>query len=337
MRVGPRRLRVFVSPTVTNPFLNIAAEDHLFGQAHLAEEREEMLFLWRNERCVIIGRNQNPWKECRIEEMDRRGVLLVRRHSGGGAVYQDLGNSNFSFVSPRKLFSKEFNSGLLLGALRRFGIGAELKGRNDIVLGETKISGHAYKLNNHSALHHGTLLRDVSMETLQAVLSPSKAKLQSKGVASVQARVTNLAARFPGLSHETFCEAMIQEFRQAYPEAEMVTEELKESDLRAIPQVASQEERLSSWDWRFGESPNFSLNITQRFDWGICDLYLDWEKGKVQRSKLFSDALSPELVAALQLGVDAQLDANAAANVLPPEMRGQVDEFFNWIHRELRN
>ena len=94
-------------------------------------------------------------------------MSLVRRHSGGGAVYHDLGNTNFSFVSPKERYDKKKNCGILIGALNEFGIDAELKGRNDIVLGSTKISGHAYKYNNENALHHGTLLREVSMENLQ--------------------------------------------------------------------------------------------------------------------------------------------------------------------------
>ena len=177
-----------------DPFWNIATEEHLFNTAH---EDEETLFLWRNAASVILGRNQNPWKECRLEEMETRGVALVRRHSGGGAVYHDLGNTNFSFVGPKSRHSKERNCSILLAALRDpFGIPAELRGRNDVVWGETKISGHAYKVCSwpsffwlpsssfkytaSNALHHGTLLREADMGVLAAVLSPHKAKLQSK-------------------------------------------------------------------------------------------------------------------------------------------------------------
>ena len=120
-----------------DPFLNIATEDFLFNSA---KAEEEVLFLWRNRASVIIGRNQNPWKECRLEEMEKRGVELVRRHSGGGAVFHDLGNTNFSFVGPKSRHSKERNCEILLKALKEpFGIQAELKGRNDVVLGETKV------------------------------------------------------------------------------------------------------------------------------------------------------------------------------------------------------
>ena len=323
-----RRLKLFRT-SVHSPYLNISTEDHLFR--NVAAD-EEALFLWRNDPCVIIGRNQNPWKECRQKEMEARGVSLVRRHSGGGAVYQDLGNTCFSFVSPKSRYSKERNSELLLAALSDFGIDAELRGRNDIVFGDTKISGHAYKLNNVNALHHGTLLREVDMTTLTAVLSPSKAKLQSKGVSSVSARVTNLTSRFPALTHEAFCAALTLRWQEAHAAVPMATESLAQASLPAS--VLREAKRLSSWEWRFGESPKFSLNITHRFPWGICDLYLDYEKGRVLRSKLYSDALSPELVAALQDGVDAQLDANVARERYSgPE----IEDFFNWVNAELND
>lgn len=131
-----RRLVVYRT-ACHEPFLNIATEDVLFSSA---KADEEVLFLWRNNPSVILGRNQNPWKECRLEEMEKRGVSLVRRHSGGGAVFHDLGNTNFSFVGPKSRHSKERNCEILLRALREhFGIPAELKGRNDVVLGETKV------------------------------------------------------------------------------------------------------------------------------------------------------------------------------------------------------
>ncbi len=231
---APKRLMVLHTAS-HDPFWNIATEEHLFNTAN---EDEETLFLWRNAASVILGRNQNPWKECRLEEMEARGVELVRRHSGGGAVYHDLGNTNFSFVGPRAWHSKERNCAILLAALRDpFGIPAELKGRNDVVCGETKISGHAYKYSAGGALHHGTLLRDADMGVLAAVLSPHKAKLQSKGVASVAARVSNLAAQFPGLTHEAFCASMERHFGAAYAGAPVEKRTLTQEDLACMPGV----------------------------------------------------------------------------------------------------
>lgn len=254
-------------------------------------------------------------------------------------MYHDLGNTNFSFVSRRNVYDKQRNCSILLRALQHFNIDAELKGRNDIVLGPTKISGHAYKYSMHNALHHGTLLREVDMDTLKAVLSPSKAKLQSKGVASVEARISNLASQFPQLTHESFCEAVEHEFEKAYPGAQVEREMMTEETMRRPAVVREQEQLLGSWEWRFGESPQFSINITHRFEWGVCDLYVDYQKGQVTRSKLYSDALSPDLVAALEQGVDAQLSPETAKALLvdSPEMHPQVDEFFNWVRHEIMN
>jgi lipoate-protein ligase A len=333
---APKRLLV-LHTACHDPFWNIATEEHLFNSA---KEDEETLFLWRNAASVILGRNQNPWKECRLDEMQTRGVELVRRHSGGGAVYHDLGNTNFSFVGPRSRHSKDRNCAILLAALKDpFGIPAELKGRNDVVWGETKISGHAYKYTASGALHHGTLLREADMGVLAAVLSPHKAKLQSKGVASVAARVSNLASQFPGLTHEAFCAAMERHFAAAYADVPVERHTLRQEDLAALPGVKERRDLLLSWDWRYGESPSFSLNITKKFPWGLVDLYLDYEGGRVKRSKLYSDALLPDLVAALQAGVDAQVSAEEAKRCLPdhPELHGAIDEYFAWVNAEIKS
>jgi lipoate-protein ligase A len=132
---------------------------------------------------------------------------------------------------------------------------------------------------------------------------------------------------------------MIDQFRSAYPEAILEEERLTEETALAIPEVREQQEQLSSWDWCYGESPKFSLNITHRFEWGICDLYIDWEHGVVKRSKLYSDALSPDLIAALQQGVDAQLNAQVACEAVAalPQLEQQIDEFFDWVRKELLN
>lgn len=325
--VAPPRRLLLLNTDVQDPFLNIAAETYLYESA---DPETEVLFLWRNSKSVIIGRNQNPYKECKLSEMEKRGVLLVRRHTGGGAVYHDPGNSNFSFVSPQFRYNKDRNCAALLAALADVGVVAELKGRNDIVSEGQKISGHAYRYNGRNALHHGTLLRQVDMQTLEAVLNPSKEKLQSKGVESVRARVKNLSQ----VKHEQFGDALSHRWREQWPDAPVESRDVMEDDMLQWPGVKEQRESLAAWDWRFGLSPQFSLNVTKKFPWGLFDVHCDWDAGRVVRSVIYSDCLWPELVTALQAGLDAQLDPQVSKSIISGH-DAEIDEFFAWIKHEL--
>jgi lipoate-protein ligase A len=161
--------------------------------------KSSTLFLWRNRPCIVIGRWQNPWKECDHSKMQGKEVKLARRRSGGGAVYQDLGNTCFTFIHPIPeggfaMDTKEINNKILLKALKNLGITAEVSGRNDILVDGFKVSGSAYKANlgMKRSLHHGTMLVDVNLDDLKTYLNPDKPKLESKGVDSVIKRVANL-------------------------------------------------------------------------------------------------------------------------------------------------
>ncbi|OEH75846.1 lipoyltransferase and lipoate-protein ligase subfamily protein [Cyclospora cayetanensis] len=164
-----------------------------------------LLYLWRNEKTIVIGRHQNAWKEANIQQLQKEGVKLARRYSGGGAVYQDLGNTCFTVISGGS--RKDETNAFLLSALKEaFGIDAEHKGRNDLVSKDgRKFSGAAFATSGGVWLHHGTLMRDVDMEALGRLLTPNKAKLRSKGIESVTSRVVNLRELNPSITHENVC------------------------------------------------------------------------------------------------------------------------------------
>ena len=177
------------------------------------------MFLWRNQPTIIIGKHQNPWKECHVQKLEQDGVILARRKSGGGCVYQDLGNSVFSFINPISDFSKQdfktLNNEVLINSLSSFGIKAEASGRNDMVVDGKKISGSAYKLKlgksngeGRRSLHHGTMLLNLDLNALSRYLNPNKKKLESKGVSSVISRVMNLSEVAPHIDHDNFCSAL---------------------------------------------------------------------------------------------------------------------------------
>lgn len=183
--------------------MNLATEEYIFEHLNVVNP---CLFLWRNTKTIIIGKHQNPWKECYVQKLEDDKVILARRQTGGGCVYQDLGNSVFSFINPVDAFDKvdykTMNNDVLIGSLKNgFGINAEASGRNDLVIKyendhDRKISGSAYKLKlgnkdgaGRRSLHHGTMLLDIELGALGNYLCPNKAKLESKGVDSVVSRV----------------------------------------------------------------------------------------------------------------------------------------------------
>ena len=272
-------------------FSNLAFEDRLFELG-----KGPALFLYRNDKTIVIGRNQNPWKECYVERMQADGVQLCRRKSGGGAVYQDLGNSVFGFVTSGQAGEdfKQRNNAMLVKALERMGVRAEVSGRNDMTLDGRKISGSAYKLslrmNKLLSLHHGTMLFSVDKEGLQKYLNPSKAKLLSKGVQSVAARVVNISELYPELNHEKWCSAMIDTFTEANGGSEV--HYVDKLDLET-EEIAG---KYLDWEWRFGSSPAFSHSLEKRFDWGTIDLNMQVEAGVVTGAKIFSDSLYPDFI-----------------------------------------
>ncbi len=251
-------LRVVVS-TETDPFFNLAAEAWLYRSM---DARQQMLLLWRNSPCVVIGRYQNPWRECRLQALERDGVELVRRQSGGGTVYHDLGNTNFTFFSNREHYSKERNTGIITDALAGLNIQAEASGRNDIVVSGRKISGSAFKLSGMKAFHHGTLLINADLRRLQEYLTPRSSRLDAKGIPSQASPVANLTEFVPGLNHETVCDAVISSFSAAYGAA-CRTETLDRKDLLGNSEITELVRELKSWEWVFGKTPEFTHRITE--------------------------------------------------------------------------
>jgi lipoate-protein ligase A len=205
-------LRVFVS-TSTHPWFNLAVEDTIF---RTMSAQQNVLFLWRNDNTVVIGRGQNPWRECNTRKMEEDKVVLARRQSGGGAVFHDLGNTNFTFMAGKPGYDKSISTQIVLDALKSLGVKASASGRNDLVMdtpeGQRKISGSAYKEAKDRGFHHGTLLINADLSRLGDYLNPDPKKLQAKGITSVRARVANIAEFVPSVDHEKVCDAIKQAF-----------------------------------------------------------------------------------------------------------------------------
>lgn len=274
-----------------DPHYNLAVEQYLLESA----KDTCILYLWQNQNTVVIGRNQNPWKECRTALLTEEGGHLARRLSGGGAVFHDLGNLNFTFLMPHEDYDLDRQLTVIHEALRSLGIPAKKSGRNDILAEGRKFSGNAFYKNGTQAYHHGTLLVDVDMAKMSRYLNPSKAKLQSKGVDSVRSRVVNLKELNPELTIDTLKTALTKAFCGVYA---LPLRTLEETDLDPV-RIHELTARNRSWDWNYGKKMPFTLECEERFPWGSLHIQLQIESGVIQRTKIYSDSMDwsfiPEL------------------------------------------
>lgn len=285
-------LKVFQYPG-TDPYMNLAMEQHLLERV---EKGTCVLYLWQNEHTVVIGRNQNAWKECRTSLLEGDGGHLARRLSGGGAVFHDLGNLNFTFLMHEEDYDLDRQLCVVEEACRSLGLQVERSGRNDVLANGRKFSGNAFYHSAGKAYHHGTLLIHTDGEKLSRYLSPSKAKLQAKGVDSVRARVVNLRELVPGLTCHRMGEEMTAAFGRVYGlEPTVVSPDGLDWDY-----IQSLRARNASRDWLYGPRLPLSFECEERFDWGGVQLQLEVESGKVVQAMVYSDAMDWQLAPALE-------------------------------------
>ena len=288
----PRAPRCIESRS-TDPYTNLAVEACLMRSAR---EGEPILYLWQNERTVVIGRNQCASAECDVVLLERDGGHLARRRSGGGAVYHDLGNLNFTFVTTPGEYDQAKQTGVILDAVRSLGIAAERTGRNDLVVADgCKFSGHAYQHTKAASCHHGTIMVAVDVDALGRYLTVSPLKLQAKGVRSVRSRVTNLRVLDPGLTVDALKEALRESFAasEGHP---LTCGDVRELDQR---ELASERELLCSRAWLYRGERGFGESHQSRYDWGSVRVDLTREDGVIRDLVVFSDGLDAERIDAI--------------------------------------
>lgn len=274
-----------------DPYRNLAAEQYLL---EILPQNSVILYLWQNAHTVVIGRNQNARAECRCALLEQEGGKLARRLSGGGAVYHDLGNLNFTFLCNEKDYDIEKQLQVVQSACAKAGIQTERSGRNDVLAEGRKFSGNAFYHHRGKAYHHGTLLIDTDAEKMQRYLSPPAAKLKAKGVSSVRARVVNLKELAPALTCDKMKDDLLRAFEDVYGGT---AEPLPPIDEKALETQAAQ---LSSWEHLFGSTPPYALTCEQRFDWGQIQLNLQVEKGIIRSVCTYTDAMEHTLPEQLQ-------------------------------------
>ncbi|KXG08352.1 Lipoate-protein ligase LplJ [Anoxybacillus sp. P3H1B] len=271
---------------ITDPTVNLAIEE--YALKHL-DSNETYLLFYINEPSIIIGKNQNTIEEINTEYVEKNNIKVVRRLSGGGAVYHDFGNLNFSFITKDDGESfhnfRKFTEPVIR-ALKKLGVNAELSGRNDIVVDGRKISGNAQFATRGRMFSHGTLMLHSEIDHVVSALKVKKEKIESKGIKSIRSRVANISEFLDQkITMDEFKTLLLQyifEGKEPIPEYQ-----LTEKDWEEIHRLS--ERRYKNWDWNYGKSPKFNLQHSQRFPIGSIDVRLEVNKGMIENCKIYGD------------------------------------------------
>lgn len=286
-----RRLYTYSTPCV-NPYRNLALEEFLLRRG---PEESCVLYLWQNQRTVVIGRNQRAENECDIPALEGDGGHLARRLSGGGAVYHDLGNLNFTFLLPSADFHQGRQTQVILQAVRAVGIQGEKNGRNDLTAAGRKFSGHAYYHSGGRSYHHGTLMVAVDPAPLERYLHVSPLKWRGRGVSSVRSRVVNLRDLCPALTIPQLKDALQAALGQVYG---LSVEPFPEEWLDR-PAIETLEARYASPRWKYGEPSALEHSREDRFPWGTVRVDFTLREGVIVQAALWSDGLEADYLHAL--------------------------------------
>jgi len=271
---------------ITDPSINLAIEEYVLK--NLGEDESYLLF-YINEPSIIIGKNQNTIEEINTEYVEENGIKVVRRLSGGGAVYHDLGNLNFSFITKDDGESfhnfKKFTEPVIK-ALAKMGVKAEISGRNDIIAEGRKISGNAQFSTKGKMFSHGTLLFNSEMDHIVSALKVRKDKIESKGIKSIRSRVANIIEFLnEPMTIEEFRLELLNNIFEGVPQIPEYV--LTEEDWKNIYKLS--EERYQTWEWNYGKSPKFNLQHSKRFPVGLIEFCLEVNKGIIESCKIYGD------------------------------------------------
>ncbi len=274
--------RIMISPSA-DVYLNLAAEERLFKDF----DGEPVLFLWRNHDAIVIGKWQNAWKECDVAAAERDGIKIARRLTGGGAVFHDLNNLNYTFIASAREYDVGRQTDVIRKALRSLGVNAAVSGRNDLTVNGLKVSGNAFRRSDGKGLHHGTLLISFDGGKMEKYLRPSPLKLSSKGVASVRSRVCALKEVVSDISVSDVAKSIAESFTEEFGKA---------SFMKFVSEEYLSEARLfASKEFVLGKNPPCALSVEFLSPCGLTEIEFDVVKGAIVATKIYSDTLDEEL------------------------------------------
>lgn len=321
----------FLHTDTHNIWWNLATEKYLAGKIKAGGV---CLYLWQNEKTVVIGRNQNAFRECRTKLLEQEGGCLARRETGGGAVYHDLGNLCFTFAASPERYDLEKQLSVIQEACLEFGIKTELSGRNDIITEDGfKFSGNAFSAGAKCRIHHGTLMLNVDRDDMSRYLCPSREKMQAKGVTSVKARVCNLCEINPKITVEDMCSALQRSFQKKYGAMQEISAD--ELDKAQIEETYA---LYKSWEWKYGKTPDYSVAFSKRFQWGEVEVREKLSGMIIQDAVIFSDSLDtelPEKLRKLLTGKKYDMEDISERDILindcTEEQKRNIQEVIKWL------
>ncbi|HEN9855302.1 TPA: lipoate--protein ligase [Streptococcus agalactiae] len=276
----------YIVNTSNDPAYNVALEAYAFQKL---TDIDEIFILWINEPAIIIGRHQNTIQEINKEFIDKNGIHVVRRLSGGGAVYHDLNNLNYTIISNNTqegAFDFQTFSKPVIDTLAKLGVKAEFTGRNDLEINGQKFAGNAQAYYKGRMMHHGCLLFDVDMSVLGQALKVSKDKIESKGIKSVRARVTNIVDHLSDkITVQEFSDAILAQMKEEYPEMdEYVLSDAELSEIQAM-----RDNQFATWDWTYGKAPEYTIERGVRYPAGKITTYANVGNSTIKSVKIFGD------------------------------------------------
>ena len=270
----------------TDPYYNMAFDEYCLENLPLDEP---VFYLWQNRPAVIVGMNQEINTEVNLDYLEKNGIALVRRVTGGGAVYHDLGNLNYTIVGRSEDLERDYPeyAGLMMKALQKLGVPATLSGRNDILVKGKKVSGFAKRVCRNRLMVHGTLMFDVDLDKLTHVLNPSATKLQSKGIASVRSRVANLREYLPEIADiQSFSQRLDEILSCRYADTEY---KFSDEELAHIQKLT--DEKFATWEWNYGRSPKATLTYSARLACGTVEVHLTLKENRIASCRFGGDFL----------------------------------------------
>lgn len=287
----------YIVNTSNDTAYNIALEEYAFKQ--LLDE-DQIFLLWINKPSIIVGRHQNTIQEINRDYVREHGIEVVRRISGGGAVYHDLNNLNYTIISKEnedRAFDFKSFSTPVIKTLEKLGVKAEFTGRNDLEIDGKKFCGNAQAYINGRIMHHGCLLFDVDLSVLSQALQVSKDKFESKGVQSVRARVTNIIDELPEkITVEDFRDLLLDYMKQEYPDmTEYVLLDQQLAEIQAL-----KDSKFATWDWNYGKSPDYNIRRGTKFPSGKVEIFANVVSSKIQDIKIYGDFFGIEDVTAVE-------------------------------------